>query len=120
MAKLLFSLRNVPEDEADDVREILEDNHIDFYETSAGNWGISVPAIWLQDKTEYKRAKALIDAYEKERFIQQRAIYEQLKREGQHRTFLDIIKENPLRFILYIIIIFLLLYFSTRPFINLG
>lgn len=120
MAKLLFSLRNVPEDEADDVRELLEDNHIEFYETSAGNWGISVPAIWLQDKAEYKRAKALIDAYEKERFIEQRAIYEQLKREGQHRTFLDIIKENPLRFILYITIILLLLYFSTRPFINLG
>jgi hypothetical protein len=120
MAKLLFSLRNVPDDEADDVRELLEQNHIDFYETSAGNWGISVPAIWLQDKTEYPRAKSLIDDYQKKRFIQQRAVYEQLKREGKHRTLTDIIKENPLRFILYIIIILVLLYFSTRPFINLG
>jgi hypothetical protein len=120
MAKLLFSLRNVPEDEADEVRELLEQNHIDFYETSAGNWGISAPAIWLQDKTEYKRAKTLIDAYQKERFAKQRALYEQLRRDGKHRTFEDIIRENPLRFILYIAIIVILLYFSIRPFIKLG
>lgn len=38
-AKILFRLSGVPDDEADDVRMLLTDNAIDFYETSAGNWG---------------------------------------------------------------------------------
>ena len=48
MALLLFRLRNVPDDEADEVRHLLNENSIEFYETSAGNWGISMPAIWLR------------------------------------------------------------------------
>ena len=39
MATLLFRLRHVPDDEADDVRALLEENGIDFYETTPGNWG---------------------------------------------------------------------------------
>lgn len=120
MAKLIFSLRNVPDDEAEDIRTLLTENEIPFYETSAGNWGISVPALWLKDKTDYKRARSLIDAYEKERFITQRALYEELRREGRHRTVWDIIREDPFRFFLYIGIILVLLYISTRPFLNLG
>ena len=49
MAKLLFKLRGVPDDEADDVRQLLEENGMRVYETSAGTWGTGVPAIWLQE-----------------------------------------------------------------------
>jgi hypothetical protein len=119
MAKLIFSLRNVPEDEAEDVRALLNEHGIEFYETSAGNWGIAVPAIWLKHKADYDRARSLIDAYQDERFATQRALFEQSRREGKHRTLLDIIRENPFRFILYIAFILILLYFSIKPFLHL-
>ena len=42
MSKLLFRLRNVPDDEAEEVRQLLEEHGIETYETDAGNWGISL------------------------------------------------------------------------------
>ncbi|MEE3087569.1 MAG: DUF6164 family protein, partial [Pseudomonadota bacterium] len=42
MAKLLFRMRDVPDDEAEEVRELLTQNKITFFETFAGNWGISM------------------------------------------------------------------------------
>lgn len=120
MAERLFPLRGVPDDEAEDVRALLTDNHIEFYETSAGNWNISMPAIWLQDDSQLQQAKALIDEYQTERTIQQREIYEQLKREGKHRTFWVLLWEEPLKVISYIGIVLVILYFSTKPFLSLG
>ena len=38
----LFNLRGVPEDEAEDIRQLLDEHEIEFYETSAGNWGVSL------------------------------------------------------------------------------
>ena len=64
MSKLVFRLRNVPEDEAQDVREILENNDIGYFETSAGNWGISLPAIWINETEEFDQARQLIDEYQ--------------------------------------------------------
>ena len=120
MAVQLFPLRSVPDDEAQDVRALLTDNHIDFYETSAGNWGVSSPAIWLRDDDQLAQAKALIDEYQTERVIQQRKIYAQLKREGKHRTFWVMLWEEPLKVIAYIGVVLVILYFSTKPFLSLG
>ena len=39
MAKLFLNLRNVPGDEAHEVRELLRTNAIDFYETPPSPWG---------------------------------------------------------------------------------
>ena len=49
MRELLFHLRGVTDDEADDVRELLREAGIEFYETQAGRWNLSVPALWLSD-----------------------------------------------------------------------
>jgi hypothetical protein len=116
----LFSLHNVPDDEAEEVRELLRGNEIDFYETSAGNWGISVPSIWLHDENQLEKAKALIDDYQKERLSRVRAEYAQLGRTGRHRTMGDMIRENPLRFVVYLAAIAALLYLSTKPFMDIG
>lgn len=120
MSILLFRLRNVPEDEAEDVRELLNDNGLEFYETSAGNWGISTAAIWLRNKDQLESAKNLIEQYQTERGITQRHTYEQLKKSGGHRTLLDAFKENPLRFVAYLIFVGFIIYVSTKPFLALG
>ena len=54
MPELLFKLRNVPDDEAEEVRQLLNDHEINFYETRAGGWGISMPGIWLPDDRQFK------------------------------------------------------------------
>lgn len=120
MSVLLFKLRHVPDDEANDIRELLESNDLDYYETSAGNWGISTPAIWLNNQDDLEKAKTLIDKYQHERGKNQREAYTQLKNSGEDKTILDVFKENPFRFFAYILIVLIILYFSTRPFLNLG
>jgi len=40
MSRLLLNLRNVPYDEADDVRAMLDAKRIAFYETTPSPWGI--------------------------------------------------------------------------------
>ena len=116
----LFKLRNVPDDEAEDVRQLLADHDIDFYETHAGGWGISMPAIWLQDGTQLAQATALIDAYQAERTVQARSEYEQLKQAGKHRTVMDMISENPVQFILLLLLTLFILYVSLAPFFQFG
>lgn len=110
----------MPDDEAEDVRALLRAGEIDFYESAAGNWGISAPAVWLNDERQFAQARALIDEYQRERFLRVREEYEQQQREGRNRTILDVIRENPLRFFGYVAVIVAILYFSTKPFLDIG
>jgi len=119
MSVLLFKLRNVPDDEADEVRELLDTNGIDFYETTSGTWGISLAAIWLHSDEKLEEAKALIDAYQVERQQRMRQLHQELKARGEHRTMLDLIKESPIRTLLYLLALLFILYISTMPFIQL-
>ena len=56
MAQLVFRLKNVPEEEADDIRALLDEHDIEFYETSAGRWQISMAGIWVRDKEQAQQA----------------------------------------------------------------
>ncbi len=116
----LMRLRGVHEDEAQDLRELLEANGIVYYETPAGNWGISMPAIWLRDEAELPRARALLDDYQRERATRVRSEYQQLKKTGQQKTFLQQLKTHPGRVVAYLVVIAIILYFSTKPFVDLA
>ncbi len=120
MSKILFKLNGVPDDEANDIRTLLADNDIDFYETSAGNWGISMPAIWLKDTIQFTKARALLDEYQYARAIRIREEYSRLKQAGQHKTLLDVIKEKPVQFILHVAVSVLVIYLSVRLVIDVS
>ena len=120
MPILLFPLRNVPADEAQEIRELLISNQVEFYETPAGRWGISAPGIWLEDEKALQYAKSLIQAYQKERVARQRQEYEFLKKAGENKTIVDSLKENPFQFVVYLAIVVVVLYFSIKPFFGLG
>ena len=120
MAKILFRLNGVYDDEANDVRELLADNAIDFYETSAGNWGVSMPAIWLRDESQFPKARALLDAYQKERTSRIKEEYARLKQEGKNKTFIDAVKQNPLRFMIHLVLAMLIIYLSARLVLDLA
>ena len=119
MANIFFRLRNVPDDEADEVRQLLDDHLIPWYETSAGRWGISFPAIWLSDDRDQKRARQLLDAYQAERVqTQRKEVSERLQR-GEQLTILSQFLQRPLRTILAVVVILVVVYFSVTPFLSL-
>jgi hypothetical protein len=111
MPILLFNLSGVPDDEAAAVRELLTDDAIDYYETSAGRWGISQPALWLRDATQLTQAKALIDDYQAQRFQQAQAnpVNESLTARLWH---------SPLRTLAFLAALTVILYFSIHPFLG--
>jgi len=114
MSVQLFRLRNVPEDEAEDVRQLLQNNHIEYFETPPGNWGISMPALWLHDEEQLGDAKRLIDEYQAQRSAQYR------ENNAERKNFLGNILENPSQLILYSAFAAVILYFSIKPFLNFG
>jgi Family of unknown function (DUF6164) len=120
MAVLFFSLRGVPEDEAEDIRELLQTNEIAFYETSAGSFGISMPAIWLYTQEDLQKIQPLFDAYQQQRFITQRALYQELKQQGEISGFWQANQKRPIQFIVYTSIIALTLYLSGKWLFELG
>lgn len=105
MAKLLFRLRNVPEDEAADVRELLATHAISFYETSAGNWGISMPGLWLHHHADYPAARALLDDYQHQRVQRMRAQYHADKAAGTADTMFTLLRREPARVVAYLFIV---------------
>ncbi len=120
MAKLLFRLRGVPDDEADELRTLLSEHGFDTHETSGGFLGIGTAAIWLVDESRYAEAKALIDAYEERRAKAARAQYERLKRQGRSRRLADIIRDDPLRFVFNLAVAAGLIYLTVAPFFKLA
>ena len=119
MATQLVKLRHVPDDELEEIHALMEAHDIEVYETSAGNWGISMPALWLRHDEQLPRARALLKEYGEERFNRMRGEYEAMKEAGKARTFLDIARENPVRYIAYVEMIGVLLYISFVPFLSL-
>lgn len=105
MAKLLFRLRNVPDDEAAEVRSLLETHDISFYETSAGNWGISMPGLWLHQDSDYPQARALLDDYQDQRRQRMRARYQADRAAGRADTMFTLLRREPARVIGYLIIV---------------
>jgi len=106
----VFRLRNVPDDEAQEIRNLLESNSIDYYETPAGNWGISMPAIWLHDDAQTEEAKRLIDEYQIQRSKNPHSQSDQ-----PQSTLQDMVK-----LVFYIALAGVILYFSVKPFLDFG
>jgi hypothetical protein len=120
MAKILFKLRGVPDDEAEEVRALLAASGIEHYETPGGNWGISMPAIWVRDDSRLSEARALIDEYQRERQLRMRQEYERLKREGRQPTIFGKLKENPVQAVVSLAVVALIFYISARLIIEIA
>lgn len=103
MSRQLFNFRNVPEDEAAEVRALLDEHAIAYYETPPSRWGISMGAIWLSDSTDYPRARHLLDDYQTERARKARAEYAERKQKGEVETFTVLFQQRPAEVLLYLL-----------------
>lgn len=116
MASKLMNLRNVPGDELDDIYVLLDTHAIDFYETRVGAFGISAPALWLKDDSQLPQARQLLNDYARERALSARQRWQTELEAGNRRTWVEMLREQPLRVVLYMALIAALVYFSLVPF----
>ena len=115
MSRLLLNLRNVPDDEADDVRRFLDSGGIGYYETRPSFWGISGGGIWISDDGDVAEAKRLMAEYQRGRQAQARERRAEAQRDGTAETFVDVLRAQPLRVALTVIAIALLLGLMAAP-----
>ena len=112
MTTLVFRLRHVPEDEAREVRSLLDEARVEWYETTAGTWGIAMPGLWVDDPDEAVRARALIDAYQDERATRMAG------ERGAVSTFARL-RERPLASLAIVAFCAFVLYAMVSPFVRL-
>lgn len=115
MSKLLLNLRHVPDDEADDVRAMLEEHRIEFYETKPSIWGISGGGIFVTDDAEIGEAKRLMAVYQAQRRTRVRAEYDAARQAGTAETFWTVLRDDPARVALALVGIAFLLVLVALP-----
>ncbi|WP_019529082.1 DUF6164 family protein [Dasania marina] len=114
MSVLIFKLNGVSDEEADAVRQLLDDNALDFYESSAGRWGVSIAGLWLKDNSQKAEARALIEAYQIERVASLR------DEPGQQplATLQDRFKAAPVQISAMTLLLLMVLFVSIAPFLG--
>jgi hypothetical protein len=115
MSKLLLNLRNVPDDEADDVRRFLDSGGIGYYETRPSRWGISGGGIWIREDGDAAKAQRLMAEYQRERQARAREERAEAQRNGTAETLTNVLRTQPLRVALTVIAIALLLGLMAIP-----
>jgi len=115
MSKLLLNLRNVLDDESDEVRAMLRAARIEFYETQPSRWGISHGGIWISDDADIAQAKRLMAEYQAQRRDRVRAENEAARRDGSAETFATVLREQPVRVLLTALAILVLLGLVALP-----
>lgn len=119
MSKLLVNLRNVPDDEADDMRVMLEALRIEFYETKPSMWGVSAGGIWVTEDADFANAKRAMADYQQQRGVRARDEYAAAKRAGTAETFGMVLRAEPGRVALNVLAILFLLGLVALPIILL-
>lgn len=116
MARLLFHLRDVPKDELEDINALLISNSVDFYETTSGNWGLSVSALWVKTDSEYQRARFLINDYQIKRSVRVRQDFLYKNDLRSNNTFWGNLRTAPIRHLLILLAVALVASFSITIF----
>lgn len=117
MSKLLLNLRNVPDDEADDVRALLDAKGIRFHETTPSMWGISAGGIWVTYDADFPAAARAFEDYEQQRSARVRAEYAAARQAGTAETFCSMLRDDPLRVVMVVLGILIVLGLTTLPFV---
>lgn len=100
MPRLLLNLRDVPDDEIDDVLALMAGHDIECYETPRGPFGITAGALWLRRAADYPRARELMDQYQHERTERARARRQEVALRGDADTLWSYARRHPLRVVL--------------------
>jgi len=100
MATLLLNLRDVPDDEADAVRALLDAHGIDWYETRPSPWGVSSGGIWARSDDQVERAREHLATFQQQRAAAARAEYQADVEAGRVDSLWQRIRRRPLHSLL--------------------
>lgn len=119
MAKLLFKLNGVSQEEADQIRALLDEHDVDVYETSAGRWGVSLAAIWLRDETQFEAARQLILESQLERQKILREEFDEKLASGEIPNWRERLAQRPVDFFAVGLAIVFILGLMLYPFLSI-
>ncbi|ODS64985.1 MAG: hypothetical protein ABS41_00860 [Arenimonas sp. SCN 70-307] len=120
MAVLLLNLRDVPADEAEEVRALLDAEGIEWYETKPSLWGISGGGLWAADDEQAGHARERLARYQEERTRRMRAERERDEAEGRAPSAWAAFRERPLQSFATVLGIVMMLAVATLPFLLFG
>lgn len=115
MPTQLLNLRHVPDDEAGEVRALLAEHRIEFYETPPNRWGVSAGAIWIADAEDAAEAQRLLADYQVRRRERARAEQAAARRDGTAPTWRTLLRDEPLRVLLVLLAAALMLLLVALP-----
>jgi hypothetical protein len=116
----LMNLRHVPDDEADEIRDLFESHDVPYYETPPSRWGISMGGFWVHDAEEAARARLLLNDYQQQRFQIQREAYQKHLANGEAGGVWSMLRKRPVRTLAAAVAILVVAGLSLLPFIHLG
>ncbi|MGY6587949.1 MAG: DUF6164 family protein [Wenzhouxiangella sp.] len=120
MPKLLLNLRDVPEDEIEEVLALMEAHRFSVYRTPRGIFGVTPGGIWLREAEDYPDAKRVMDGYQEERARKAQAAYARAVEEGRADTWWSLVRRHPVKTLVHLgLAIFILMVFFA-PMIQLG
>ncbi len=103
MSHLLFGLRHVPEDEAEEVRALLRSHRVEFYETEPNRWGISAGGLWTHDAAAVDPARELIESYQAERQQRAKDEWREAQERGEAPNLWQACRAEPVRMALVLL-----------------
>jgi len=118
MSNLIFKLNSVPDDEANEIRELLDKEELPFYETDSGRWGLGFAAIWIKDKDLAISAKELIKQYQIERYERITSEHKEQELAGEKISRFEYFMQSPIKFSILISFALALAYFTVIPFFS--
>lgn len=116
----LMNLRHVPDDEADEIRELFESHGVRYYETPPSRWGISMGGFWVHDADEAARARELLTDYQRRRLERQRQAYEHSLAQGTAGGFWFRLRHKPVTTLAACLAIVVIAALSLLPFVRIG
>lgn len=118
--RLLLNLRNVPNDEVEEVLALLTEHHIEHYTTPAGPFGISGGGIWVRDIEDCDRAKALFDGYQEQRALRAAEEKARAKARGEHESLWSLWRRRPGHVALMLILSAMILMIFFAPMLQIA
>jgi hypothetical protein len=120
MPKLLLNLRGVPDDESAEIRALLDEQRIAYYETEPSRWGVSAGGIWIRHQEDVAKAERLMVEYQIRRRAAARAEHDAARRAGTAQTLWASLRREPLRALALVLGVAFLVALLALPFLMLG
>ena len=95
-----------------DIKQLLTDHQISFYETQEGRWQVSLAGLWVKDKEQAQQALALI---QEDQATRSKGMIEPSLKEFLY-GYLEHTKQNPVESLFTLIAIVLIISLSIFPF----